>query len=209
MQIIDPDGDVIIVLPDSSGEGSPRKKQKLSDSETTERAVRFRASSKHLSLASGYFKARLGRRWHEGKELASTGSAEVLVDSPGCDSTTLEIIMDILHLRTRKVPKQIGFDILLNIALATDYLQCHEAVEPYGYRWLQDLAPRMQNRFSSSTKCWMFMAHVYKRNCLFRICTRLAQQEANGPFDSGCLPFPAFIKGTYLITLLFICGNPQ
>lgn len=115
------------------------------------------------------------------KEPASTGSAEILIDGPGCDFAAVEIILDIPHLRTRKVPKQIGFGTLLSIAMATDYLQCHDAVEPYGHSWLHELTPRMRTKFSSSTKFWMFMAHALKMT----ISSSYAQ---NWPIKKGWVP---------------------
>jgi hypothetical protein len=197
MQVIDPDGDVILVIPDSSGEGPPRKKQKRTDSEISRCLDRFRVSSKHLILASDYFKARLGSQWHEGKELASTDLAEIPLDVPGCDSTSLKILMDIFHHRARQVPREIEFEVLLNIALATDYLQCHEAVERYGYSWLHKLTPRVTTKFSPNTKNWMFTAYVFGDNTIFGLCTMLAQQGGSGPFDCGSLPLPAFVKGIF------------
>lgn len=77
MKVIDADGDVILVVSPLSDQGPPPKKQKLADSNTPPEQDRFRVSSKQLALASGYFKARLGSQWPEGKELASTGLAEL------------------------------------------------------------------------------------------------------------------------------------
>lgn len=121
--IIGPHGDLTLVVPDKGAvltPGSPRLVSK--------------ASSKHLTFASAYFKARLGTDWPEGKDLIEMGSAELTIGGPGCDYSTLSIILHIFHALGRRVPKSVSTDALLNIAVATDYLQCHAAVEEYGLR---------------------------------------------------------------------------
>lgn len=193
MQLIDPDGDIILFIPDAPPEGQPRKKQKLSNPESP---WRLRVSSKHLALASAYFKKRLGPKWPEGKELASKGSVEIPMDAPGCDFDTLLIIMNIFHLRSRQIPENVKVETLLNLALATDYLQCHEAVEGYGIGWSRSLMPELPNTFSSDTRKWILIAHTFRWKSLFERTTMLAQRQGLRPFDCGSLPIPKSVKGT-------------
>lgn len=137
----------------------------------------------------------LGPEWSEGKELASKGAVEISIDAPGCDFDTLVIIMNIFHVRGRQIPKVIESETLLNIALATDYLQCHEAVEDYGLRWSRGLLPDLPSTFGFDTANWIFISYTFRWGDLFQRTTMLAQQHSQGPLNSSSFPILKSVKG--------------
>lgn len=192
-KVIDPDGDIILVIPETQPQNQDEANQKVAKSGSPRQ---FRVSSKHLTLASSYFKGRLKSNWPEGRELAEKGTAEISLDGPGCDPWALLLILHIFHARGRHVPETVSLKTLLKIALATDYLQCHESVENYGLRWSRNLVPQLPSTFSSNTKSSIMISYTFGWNELFQRTTQLAQQQGKGPLDTAALPIPQSIKGT-------------
>jgi hypothetical protein len=91
--------------------------------------VKIRVSSKHLMLASSYFKHSLGSGLAESCTLQSEGHLELPMDGQGLQETL--IVMNIIHNRNRQVPLKVSLNTLTKIAVLVDYLECHEAIEPF------------------------------------------------------------------------------
>lgn len=202
----DPNGDVTIVVPaqQAKKQGAldrlfPPPEWKRSQQDTPE--ARFRVSSKHLTLTSAYFRGRLGPNWPEGKALTETGSIELILSD--CDPEALCIILSIIHGYSRQVPRSVSFDLLVKLALATIYLQCHGAVEWFGTIWIdgQDLpAPPV---VASVLNPWIMVAWAFSHDSAFQEVTKLAEQHMIGFFLGGGLPIPKSIIGEALIPKVF------
>lgn len=105
---------------------------------TSKETVRIKVSSKHLMLASPVFKAMFKPDLClEGELLKSRDLAEV--DLPDDDPEPFELLMNILHGRSRQVPQYISFDTLTNLSILADKYQILEPLEIYLRLWLPTL----------------------------------------------------------------------
>jgi hypothetical protein len=73
----------------------------------------------------------------EGHTLSSQGHVEFRMDEK--DSEAMLLVMNIIHGRARRVPRSVDLDVLTRLAVLVDYLECHEAIEPFSDRWIDDL----------------------------------------------------------------------
>ncbi|KAH8743933.1 hypothetical protein F5883DRAFT_379155, partial [Diaporthe sp. PMI_573] len=80
--------------------------------------IRFRLSSKHLKSASPIFKAMLDGNW---KESNLTSDLHYTLHTSDWDTEALQVIMDILHGRSQRVPRSIPLELLAKIAVLVDY----------------------------------------------------------------------------------------
>ena len=122
----------------------------------------MQVSSRHLILASRVFKAMLSGGFQEGALLESTGKAEIPLEDT--DSVAFEILLDIIHGRHKRVPRNVDFDCLVEIATLTDMYELHESVELAITGWL-DYAHSTGSRYLSSLKGkmqWLWICHVFK-----------------------------------------------
>lgn len=149
-----------------------------------------------MTIASRYFKARLGANWPEGRELAENGSTELLIDGPGCDARTLLTILLILHALSREVSNSVNPGRLWKIALATDYLQCHAAVEPYGQGWVEEFKGIIPRTWCEKAKNWIMISSTFRYE-VFRAMNMLAQRRGEAPFDTGGLPIPKSVQDIF------------
>ncbi|KAJ6178296.1 hypothetical protein N7519_008757 [Penicillium mononematosum] len=185
---VDPDGDIILFTPATSEAPSVDVIEGNVPGEHT----RFQVSSKHLTLASDYFKRMLKACWAEGVALSAYGSVEIPVND--CKPEILLIILNIIHGHSRQVPRKLSLPQLTDIAVATDFFQCHEALEVFAGTWIQDLKPPILSSFSEDTKKWMMIAWVFKANDILRDTETIAMQQGTGPFQASSLPISKSIK---------------
>ncbi|KAH8751607.1 hypothetical protein F5883DRAFT_434009, partial [Diaporthe sp. PMI_573] len=75
-------------------------------------------ASKHLKSASPVFKAMLDGNW---KESNLTSDLYYTLYASDWDTEALQIIMDVMHSRSRRVPRSITLELLAKIAVLVDY----------------------------------------------------------------------------------------
>lgn len=160
-----------------------------------EQCRRFRVSSKHLALASPYFKTMLKDCWVEGMTLSTEGSASIPVKD--CKPDVLLIVLNLIHGRLRQVPRKLGLQQVADIAVTTDFLQCHEVTEVFAGIWTEALKPSILDVFSEDTKKWMMIASVFQYHDILERTTRIAMQQGTAPFETNGLPIPKSIKGVF------------
>lgn len=171
--------------------------------------ARFQVSSKHLTLASAYFRWMLKDCWAKGDALSTKGYAKIPIND--CEPNILLIILNLIHGRSRQVPWKLSLPELTDIAVATDFFQCHEAIEVFARIWINNLEPLLSSSFSEDTKRWMMIAWVFKSNDILQETEEIAIQQGRGPFQTINLPIPKSIKGVLAkynkhMTDFEICG---
>jgi hypothetical protein len=187
----DPNGDVILMV-------SPPKKPRAyvpsrlySDEDAG--VVRYRASSKHLSLASQYFEKRLKKEWREGEELQKNGCIEL--DVPDTDPEAFSILLDLMHCRTQEVPTSVTFDELVELAVQVDYFQCHGVLGLYPARWIEPWKAKRPNAYCDETVKWIFVSGVFNDCELYASVTCLAIRQSKDFINTLDLPIPRSVTG--------------
>ncbi|KAF7585467.1 hypothetical protein BBP40_010872 [Aspergillus hancockii] len=149
---------------------------------------KIRVSSKHLILASPYFRRRL---FMETIDLESVGQDIV----PACveDLDALFILLDIIHCQTRKVPRFITFKKLYMIAVLAHRYECVEAVEAFAEVWAENLKGDVPSVYSDDLAKWICVAWVFQQDGLFKKTTRVAVRQSTGPVSAMDVPLPRFV----------------
>lgn len=171
---------------------------------TTDSVVmRIRVSSKHLTLASGYFRARLEHNWSEGKILTSKGYIELPVS--GCDPEALLVLMKIIHCRTREVPEDIDVEMLYQLAKLVDYYDCLEATDFYATQWIRSnkytLGPNDSDRLAK----WVWICWAFCKKNGFQQAVRIIQRHSKGRVQNLEIPNSDRLAGEWLNLLLCVC----
>ena len=158
-----------------------------------ENCVRIRVSSKHLTHASSYFKRNLTSGMTESHTLSSEGRVDLVMKD--ADSEAMLIIMNIIHVRTRQVPRSIDLHMLTRIAVLVDYLECHEAIEPFSDVWIEKLQKNMATVYSKQLIQWLCISLVFRKEEHFTALTRRAIRQAQGPIETLGLPIRESVVG--------------
>ena len=164
-------------------------------------------SSKHLMLASPVFRAMLQHsNFKEGDELRKNGRVEVAL--PDDHPTAFRIMMDIIHGRVSKVPRQVSLEILTNMSILIDK---YETLESFGLIidvWLLHLEKSLPTCFNSDVLPWLSIAWVFRLPEHFQKMTRVLQTVADGAKEESCadvLPVPSRVFGTIFELLSSEC----
>ncbi|KAK2766914.1 hypothetical protein FQN54_006229 [Arachnomyces sp. PD_36] len=181
---------------------TPRDKS-TSVSEPQMVETHYRVSSRHLILASEYFKRTLGPEWKEGATLKSDG--HVTVHAEGWDGEAFLILLNIIHGHTRKVPKSIDLDMLAKIALLVDYYQCLEVSELFANIWFEKLIEGVPSTYTRDLILWLFVSWVFRQSELFTRTTKICSTQSRGPIQTLALPIPENFVGNKPLYLGFGC----
>lgn len=178
----DPRGDVLLQLLRDIEDGEPID-------------VHLRASSSHLILASPNFATLLGPNFREGQTLRSEGSVAVLLDEDDPDATI--ILMNIVHGKTRQVPRTISFDMLVDIAMLVDKRDILEAIEPFTDIWIANQQIPLPASYSSNVMMWLMISWVFEKPQLFAKMGQILERQGDVSFgeDSEGLPLPPGLVG--------------
>jgi hypothetical protein len=159
--------------------------------------VHMRVSSKHLILASPTFRSMLGPNFEEGQRLRIEGSTDIALGDD--DPDAFEILLNIIHGLTRKVPRSVSLDMLTKLAVLVNYYQMHEVVELFSDTWIDNLAREgLPLSYCPEAISWLLITWVFHKPLEFREVSRVIElgcdETLEDDFDES-LPIPPPILG--------------
>jgi hypothetical protein len=152
--------------------------------------IRIRVSSKHLILASHYFRSILRGDFKEGVDLRTTKVTEIplVEDHPAA----LLILLNIIYGHTRRVPRAVDFRILTRIAVLVDKYQFHEVAEMFTNTWVEKLRGSMPTSLTDDLRAAICIYWVFRKSSEFKRVTQIALMDSN---DTKSLILNAAIGG--------------
>ncbi|KAF2488623.1 hypothetical protein BU16DRAFT_532128 [Lophium mytilinum] len=153
-----------------------------------EKGVHYHVSASHLRLASPKFNSMLGI------ENEKYGHYYILVQD--WDKEALLILLNVVHLRHRNVPRAVSLEMLAKLATLIDYYDCAEAAEGWTERWIDHLKTTSP---IPSTHCrdlmlWMCIAWVLRLPSEFAQTTAVAiKQSKQKELPTLGLPITGFV----------------
>lgn len=158
------------------------------DVEPDDEEVTFFVSSKHLKLASRYFRTALSGPWNRDMD-GDVRRWEV----HSWDQRAFLMVMQMIHGRTDEVEERgrMSWDMAAKVALVVDFYQCHVPVYAFAKLWMEDVrrSDEVKTIDCDLILC-MFVSFVFGLDFEFTMCTRAAMELATGPIPSLGLPFP-------------------
>lgn len=194
--ILDPDGDVFLILTDQDEERKPKRTRQSVESNAGPRKMRVQCSSKHLTLASPVFKAMLSRDFKESAALRSVGTLELPL--PDDDPAALLILLNLMHWQTKAVPRGLKLDMLTRVAIMVDKYQLQTVMGIISGIWIDRLIHKIPQTWTEDLRRWMFISWVLQRPAEFKFATEIAEQQSVFRIDESeeiALPIPCSIVG--------------
>ena len=157
--------------------------------------MQLRVSSRHLILASPYFKGALNGPFKEATSVSADGYRHIFADD--WDPEAFLILIHIIHGRNRQVPRLVSLELLAKIAALVDYYGCHEAVEVFAELWLLRLKSQSElpSQVGRDLVLWLFISWVFVDADIFKSVTSTVLQNSQGPLATWGLPIPQRIVG--------------
>lgn len=201
-QTFDPHGDVVLVL-NRHQEASPIAPTTLTREGIASGSdglrpisVNMLVSSKHMILASSVFAAMLKVDYKEGSTLESKGKVEILL--PDDEPDVFTILLNIIHGRTKKVPRRIDLVSLTKLSILVDKYQMHEAVGVFAEIWIEALKVDLPQDLTEDVLFWLCISWVFGDGIIFQKVTEILMRMSDSEFDEDAmneLPIPEAIIG--------------
>jgi hypothetical protein len=157
--------------------------------------IHMLVSSKHMTLASTVFAAMLSVHFREGSELQSRGKAEITL--PDDDPDAFTILLDIIHGRTKKVPRRVDDLIpLTDLAVLVDKYQLLEAVDFFSTTWIGWPAAGIPKASADDLFLWLCISWVFKSSLRFTEITQILMRTGDREIEADPedeLPIPQTI----------------
>ncbi|KAI4629129.1 uncharacterized protein J4E87_003390 [Alternaria ethzedia] len=134
----------------------------------------YQVSSQHLITASPKFKSEI-MSWSENHK---TDDGFYHMDTADWDPEAFAILLNMLHLRFRQVPKMLSLELLAKVAKLVDYYQCWEAFDLIADVWVRHARAYhpIPGTYSRELMLWILVAWVFKEPLLFNNATKIAIQ---------------------------------
>ncbi|EXF86038.1 hypothetical protein CFIO01_07606 [Colletotrichum fioriniae PJ7] len=169
----------------------PEVCQELEPESHEEPIVKYLVSSRHLALASQYFSAKFSGPWIETSVKHIDGCYHM--DATDWDSEALLILMQVIHGKTRSVPRHINLEMLAKLAVLVDYYDCHEVIEVYCPLWIGSLKDKLPDDYGRDMVLWLLISHIFQQDDIFRQMTQVAVLKSDGPIRTMELPIPSSV----------------
>ncbi|EAW11244.1 BTB/POZ domain-containing protein [Aspergillus clavatus NRRL 1] len=209
MHIIDPDGEVVIILRNANAPfaewsddlnaepNDPGPAQQPNCDNDTENSHRFQVSMKHLTLASPVFKKILTGGWKESATYLQKGTVEITAES--WDSEALLILLRAMHCQNDQLPKQLTLEMIAKLAILADYYECREVLGFFSNIWVQALEKPPATLCRDSI-LWLWISWFFRLPEQFEEVTSTVMSQSNGCIDHLGLPIPATLIETMYST---------
>ena len=183
--------------PSETAEPTPSETEDLSASaEAEESQLSLKVSSKHLCLASRRFGRMLTGDWAEAHTVHEDGLRHVEIE--GFDPEAYKIIMHAIHGNYRKVPRKVDdLDLLLQLALIVDDLDCHESIELLCDTWLEKWKAVEIHQVDRVLIIWIFISSVLRHEPIFVRATYQAIVSSPVPVPTLGLPIRDHVVSTF------------
>ncbi|KAF7932821.1 uncharacterized protein EAE98_004120 [Botrytis deweyae] len=163
-----------------------------------ERIITFKLSSHALCFASPVWKkfvfppfpllSSLGNEEEPNSKKARAVPEEpfpdIELDFTEDNPEALLILLQIAHLKFSKIPSQLPYEVLYNVAVICDQYDCRSLVKPWIQGWLKDEA---NEAYLPHREGWLWIAYYFgRKEELYHMMKMLALRLSVGK-DGGCM----------------------
>ncbi|KAJ5925538.1 hypothetical protein N7454_008177 [Penicillium verhagenii] len=218
--IIDPDGEVMILLRDANStfaqpcdmtvfDTSSEDERRISDvkeppveeppAETPE--IRIQVSAKHLIFASPVFKKLLTGRFKESVTYWQEGSVEIAAEA--WDLEAFLIVLRAIHGLHAEIPQELSLEMIAKVAVVADYYDCKAALYLMTDMWVNNVEKVNYEEEKLSTAVlreliiWLWISWTFHLSSKFKETTSIAMSRSFGLIESLGLPIPHAVISKY------------
>ncbi|KAJ4378297.1 hypothetical protein N0V86_005997 [Didymella sp. IMI 355093] len=154
--------------------------------------VHYNVSSRHLQLASPWFKRAMAKEgWAEAKLV--DGRYQIFAHD--WDEEAFLIVLNVFHLRNRKISRTVSLEMLAKVAVLVDYYECGEALEWFTSVWIEEFNNTVTPFFyCRDLILWIWVAWVFDLPERFTDATKVAIRESKDAMGTLDLPIPPSVS---------------
>jgi len=154
--------------------------------------TKMRLSSRHLILASDYFKSALTMGFAE--SASASGDFAHVVRAENMNLEAFRLVMSIVHGQTHQVPRKISLNLLAKVAVIVDYYKFHKAVEFFFQVWIEQIETPAEWQYGADFLLRLLVSCIFQEKEMFQKLTKVYLLHARGPIHQLDLPPLALIR---------------
>ncbi len=160
-----------------------------------EHVAHFRVSSKHLALASPVLNEAV-QSTHIQSYISEKRSLRKIPLS-GDDPEALLLLLRLMHVQFKHVPREVDLRILTQIATLVDKYELLEITHLSAGGWLSGIKYTIPTELNNDLLAWLFIAEVLEEKAIFQQVRNVAIRESKGLLNAPGLHIPGQILGTF------------
>jgi hypothetical protein len=152
-------------------------------------------SSRHMMHASEHFQAILSGNSSEGIAFRKDGQVSIPLLA---DLDAMIVLLNITHGASRKVPRQISFEVLKKLAVLVCEFGMLDTVQFFSDTWIDNFQRLgLPESYNENVLPLIYIFWVFDRSSEFKDMTRIAQRECDENLEDniGDIPLPHIIIG--------------
>lgn len=157
------------------------------DIEKTKVKLHYQVSSVLLRNASQYFRNMFSGSFSE--SMVNSEDGKYHIGAQGFNPKAMEHVMNVLHLRTRNIPRKVDLELLAHIAVLVDYYDLKETVSFHAEIWVKAAA---RKKFPDNYDCTLvlrtFVARIFEDKKNFKRGAEIIAMNSSGPIPDLGIP---------------------
>ena len=161
-----------------------------------EQQIQFRVCAGNLMSGSPWFSRILKKNgWMESNWDPEVRWFCILAEE--WDEEAFVILMNIFHLRNKRVPRVITLEMLAKIAILADYYECDESIQLFVDIWVADLKEKspIPNDYCRDMILWLWISWALRLSGIFEEVTAVVIRRSAEPVRTLALPIPSWVIG--------------
>jgi hypothetical protein len=156
--------------------------------------MRYLVSSALLKNVSKYFRNTFSDRFSETTLNLDDGRYHVVVE--GFNPKAFEHVMNIIHVKSKRLPKKIDVEQLAHIAVLVDYYDMKDAVSFHAETWAKAVAKmKFPTTYCQNLVLRTFVARTFGDDESFQRGAQLITKTSKGPIQDLGIPMFGFAGG--------------
>ncbi|KAL1797154.1 hypothetical protein ACET3X_003760 [Alternaria dauci] len=141
-------------------------------------SILYHVSSAHLRMASPVFRKMLSPdAFREGHRKSDD---RYYINADDWEEEVLLLFLNMLHLRSRKIPQRVDLELLAKIGIIVDYYDCGDAVEFFTTSWVyHTCAKNVPFAYSREVLLRLWVSYVFRDEYGFSAMTHIAISYCN------------------------------
>lgn len=111
------------------------------------------------------------------------------------DDKAFMILLDILHLKHRHVPRRVSLEMLAKIGVLIDYYECSEALEFFTDMWIEHIRieSEVPGDYCRDLVLWVWVTWFFDMGDFFKRATEVFIKQSDEELRTLDLPIPSRI----------------
>lgn len=124
------------------------------------------------------------------KESSADAGGIRQISAEGWDILAFRIVLNVLHGRSKLIPRYVELETLCKIAVIVDYYEVHDALHFFAETWISALRGFLSKTYNRDAMMWTFVSWTFRDAQIYRDITKTVAEQCHEKPRTAGLPIP-------------------